>query len=130
MSGRQNFVPKGWRIYRRNFIIRQQSKPEISCTLPGRSGRNEKLEVVEGKEAQFAQAFENVKKVLASAGAKLEDIIDMVTYFTDMRDLPVFIQVKDRYITKNYPAWTAIATPALAMPGLMVEIKCVAFIQD
>lgn len=130
MSGRQNFVPKGMENIQEKFHYSPAVKAGNFVYIAGQVGRNEKLEVVEGKEGQFAQAFENVKKVLASAGAKLEDIIDMVTYFTDMRDLPLFIQVKDRYIIKNYPAWTAIGTPALAMPGLMVEIKCVAFIQD
>ena len=37
--------------------------------------------------------------------------------------------LKDRYFTQNYPAWTAIGSPALAMPGLLVEIKATAVLQ-
>lgn len=130
MNERQNVVPKGMENIQERFHYSPAVKAGNFVYVAGQVGRNEELKVVEAKEAQFAQAFENVKKVLVAAGAKLEDIIDMVTYFTDIRDLPLFIQVKDRYITKSYPAWTAITTPALAMPGLLVEIKCVAFIQD
>ena len=77
----------------------------------------------------LALAFENLKKVLTAAGATLEDVVDLVTFHTDMRDLPLFLQVKDRYFTQDYPALTAIGTSALAMPGLMLEIKAAAILQ-
>src|SRR6266446_1703069 len=87
--------------------------------IAGQVGRDANLNVVEGKEAQFVQAFENVKKVLTAAGATFDDVVDMVTYHTDMRDLQLFITVKDRYYTGEYPAWTGVGVTALAMPGLM-----------
>jgi enamine deaminase RidA (YjgF/YER057c/UK114 family) len=100
--------------------------------VAGQVGRDRALRVVEGKEAQFVQAFENVKQVLAAAGATFDDIVEMVTYHTDMQDLPLFIQVRDRYITNQdrYPAWTAIGASALAMPGLLAEIRCTALLPD
>lgn len=98
--------------------------------IAGQVGRDEHLNVIEAKEAQFTQAFENVKKVLAAAGATMDDVVDMVSYHTDMRDLPLFIQVRDRYVTaaERYPAWTALGVTALAMPGLFAEIKCTALL--
>jgi enamine deaminase RidA (YjgF/YER057c/UK114 family) len=100
--------------------------------MAGQVGRDAQLQVVEGKEAQFAQAFENVKQVLTAAGATFDDVVDMVTYHTDMRDLQLFIEVRDRYITNaaRYPAWTALGVTALAMPGLLAEIKCTALLPD
>ena len=50
----------------------------------------------------------------------------MVTYHLDMRDLTLFMEVKNRYFTGRVPAWTGIGVTALAMPGLVVEIKCTA----
>ena len=98
--------------------------------VAGQVGRDEHLNVIEGKEAQFVQAFENVKKVLIEAGVAFDDVVDMVTYYTDLRDLPLFMTVKDRYFTnvERLPTWTAIGTTALAMPGLFVEIKCTALL--
>ena len=66
--------------------------------------------------------------ITSAAGATMDDVIDMVSYHTDMRDLPLFMQVRDRYITnaERYPAWTALGVTALAMPGLIAEIKCTA----
>jgi len=100
--------------------------------IAGQVGRDENLNVVEGKEAQFVQAFENVKKVLTAAGVTFDDVVDMVTYFTDMRDLQLFMKVKDQYVTNldRLPTWTAIGATALAMPGLFVEIKCTALLPD
>jgi enamine deaminase RidA (YjgF/YER057c/UK114 family) len=100
--------------------------------LAGQVGRDPYLNVVEGKEAQFVQAFENVGTVLTAAGVTFDDVVDMVTYYTDLRDLPLFISVKDRYFTNRdrLPAWTAIGATALAMPGLFVEIKCIALLPD
>jgi enamine deaminase RidA (YjgF/YER057c/UK114 family) len=98
--------------------------------IAGQVGRDENLQVIEGAEAQFVQAFENVKKILSAAGATFDDVVEMITYHTDMRYLALFMQVKDRYFTQNYPTWTGIGTPALAMPGLLVEIKCMAILDS
>jgi hypothetical protein len=51
------------------------------------------------REAQIVQAFENLKRMLETAGASMEDIVDLTTFHTDMRDLPLFIKVRNRYLT-------------------------------
>jgi enamine deaminase RidA (YjgF/YER057c/UK114 family) len=130
MPSRANIVPKEMTNIQQRFHYSPAVKVGNWVFVAGQVGRNERLEVVENKEAQIVQAFENLKTALTAAGASLDNIVDMVTYFTDMRDLPLFIQIKDRYITTNYPAWTAIGTSALAMPGLIVEIKCIAFVEQ
>ena len=47
-----------------------------------------------------------------------------------MRDLALFMEVKDRYFTNRYPTWTGVGVTALAMPGLEVEIKCTAWLGE
>jgi len=93
--------------------------------ISGQVGRDKDLKVVEGAEAQFTQAFENVGAVLTAAGATFDDVIEMETWFVEsMSDLALFMQVKDRYFTKTYPTWTGFAVKGFSMPGLLVEIKC------
>ena len=131
MSKRTNVVPKEMEVIRQRFHYNPGVKASGHLLfVAGQVGRDQNLDVVEGKEAQFVQAFENVKTVLAAAGATFDDVVDMVTYHTDMRDLPLFMSVKDRYYTGEYPAWTGIGVTSLAMPGLMVEIKCVAMLKE
>lgn len=90
------------------------------------------MQLVEGREAQTIQAFENLKKVLEAAGASLSDVVDLTTFHTDMRDLPVFLEIRDRYLTTHpMPAWTAIGAHMLGgTAGYIVEIKAVAVLPD
>ena len=131
MNKRTNVVPKEMEVIKQRFHYNPGVKTAGSLLfMAGQVGRDQNLNVVEGKEAQFVQAFENVKAVLSAAGATFDDVVDMVTYHTDMRDLQLFMSIKDRYYTGEYPAWTGIGVTALAMPGLMVEIKCVAMLKE
>ena len=95
--------------------------------ISGQVGRDADLKVVEGAEAQFVQAFENVKAVLDAAGAGFDDVVELETWFAeDMADLALFMQVKDRYFVDSYPTWTGFAVAGFSMPGIKVEIKCTA----
>ena len=95
--------------------------------ISGQVGRDADLKVVEGAEAQFVQAFENVKLVLEAAGARFGDVVELETWFADdMADLKLFMAVKDRYFVERYPTWTGFAVKGFSMPGILVEIKCTA----
>ncbi len=128
---RTDITPLVMRNIRERFRYSPGVRAGNFLYIAGQVGRDENLQVVADKEAQFAQAFENVKKVLTEAGATFDDVVEMVTYHTDLRDLELFITVKDRYITNldRLPTWTGIGTPALAMSGLFVEIKCTAYLE-
>ena len=96
----------------------------------GQIGRDENMQLVEKKEAQFVQTFENLGKVLREAGAGFENIVDVTSFHTDLRDLPLYMKIRDRYFTKNYPAWTAIGAASLCgTPGYFLEVKAVAVVQ-
>ncbi|MGE0823544.1 MAG: RidA family protein [Candidatus Binatia bacterium] len=132
MPKRESVIPTDMKNIHERFRYSPGVKAGQMLYIAGQVGRDANLNVVEGKEAQFVQAFENVKKVLTAAGATFDDVVEMVTYHTDMRDLQLFIQVKDRYFTNpdRLPTWTGIGTTALAMPGLLVEIKCTAMLPE
>ncbi|MEO3754486.1 RidA family protein [Streptomyces sp. B6B3] len=132
MPRRETVVPEDMKDVHERFRYSPGVKAGPLLFMAGQLGRDEHLNAVEDKEEQFTQAFENVEKVLSAAGATLDDVVDMVTYHTDMRDLQLFITVKDRFFTnlERLPAWTAIGVAALAMPGLFAEIKCTALLPD
>lgn len=126
MATRKDIIPPGMENIFERFHYAPGVLVDDTLYIAGQVGRNAQLEVVAGTEAQFTQAFENVKKILTAAGGSFDDVVEMVTYHVDMRDLALFMQVKDRYFTGRVPAWTGVGVTALAMPGLVVEIKCVA----
>ncbi|HAA32320.1 MAG TPA: hypothetical protein DCE56_37250 [Cyanobacteria bacterium UBA8553] len=151
MPTREIIIPKGMEILYEKFHYCPGIKVGSTLYISGQVGRDENLQVVEGIEAQFIQAFENVKKVLLAAGATFDDVVEMITYHVtgaalgQMQDepsptssqqqlaipyLPLFIQVKDRYFTHQFPTWTGVGITALSTPGLIVEIKCTAILES
>lgn len=77
--------------------------------------------------AQCVQAFENLKSALSAAGATFEHVARITNYFTNMDHLPVFFEVRDRYVnTKAPPASTAIQVVRLAREGALFEIEAIA----
>ncbi|MFB2937818.1 RidA family protein [Aerosakkonemataceae cyanobacterium BLCC-F154] len=144
MSKREVIIPKGMEVLYEKYHYCPGIKINNTLYISGQVGRDENMQVVQGVEPQFIQAFENVKKVLTAAGATFDDVVEMVTYhvtgqppvnpgeqqnFT-IPHLQLFMQVKDRYFTKNFPTWTGFGITALSTPGLIVEIKCVAVFSD
>ena len=79
--------------------------------------------------AQATQCFENLKAGLASAGAGFEHVVKITNFFVDMAHLPVFFEVRDKYVnTKAPPASTAIQVGRLAREGALFEVEAVAVI--
>jgi enamine deaminase RidA (YjgF/YER057c/UK114 family) len=123
---RKDIVPEGMEIIRERFNYSPGVIVGDTLYIAGQVGRDAELNVLEGAQAQYVQAFENVARVLSAAGANFDNVVDMVTYHIDITDIANFMTVKDRYFVNHVPAWTGIGVTALAMPGLLVEIKCVA----
>ena len=59
-------------------------------------------------KAQTRQVFENIKAVLAAGGATMDDVVELVSYHTNMADLGAVAEVKAEYIARDFPAWTAL----------------------
>jgi enamine deaminase RidA (YjgF/YER057c/UK114 family) len=60
--------------------------------------------------AQAVQSFENLKAALAAIGAGFENVVKITSYFVDISLLPVFIEVRDRYVDTKTPPHTSPMT--------------------
>mgnify|MGYP001493762817 CR=1 FL=1 len=130
MTERQAIIPQGMEYVYDRIHYAPAVRVGDTIYVSGQIGRDDDGQLVEGTEAQIVQAFENLKKVLAAAGAQLSDIVDLTTFHTDMRDLQLFMKVRDRYLTQDFPAWTAIGAASLGgAPGYLIEIKAVAVLR-
>ena len=138
---REVIIPKGMEILYEKYRYCPGIKVGNTLYISGQVGRDENLQIVAATEAQFVQAFENVKKVLSAAGATFNDVVEMITYHvTDAHvsgqgpvtipHLPLFIQVKDRYFIEQFPTWTGVGVTGLSTAGLIVEIKCTAVLEN
>lgn len=81
-------------------------------------------------EAQTRFVFRQIERNLAKAGGKLEDIVTMTVYLTDARNGPSFTKVRAELFSKGFPSSSQITVAALAVPGALVEVSCVAVIGD
>ena len=127
MSEREAIIPPGMEAVYEKIHYAPAVRVGDTVYVSGQIGRDDDMRLVEGAEAQIVQAFENLKKVLAADGCGMEDIVDLTSFHTDMRELKLFMQIKDRYFERDFPAWTAVGVASLGgLPGLIIEIKAVA----
>ena len=77
-------------------------------------------------EAQAVQVFENLKAVLASAGATFDDVVKMTTYTTSLAYRPKIAEVRARYCRTYFPPNTFVVVASLATPEYLLEIEAVA----
>ena len=93
----------------------------------GMIGIRPDLSVSDDPSAQFAQAFENLRGLLAEAGLSFADVVEMNSYHVGLQaHMPAFIAVKDRFMSPPHAAWTAVGISELAVPGALVEIQITA----
>jgi enamine deaminase RidA (YjgF/YER057c/UK114 family) len=81
--------------------------------------------------AQATQCFENLKAALDAVGANFEHVVKVNNYFVDMAHLPIYLEVRDRYVdTKAPPASTAVQIVKLAREGALFEIEAIAVVPE
>ncbi len=81
--------------------------------------------------AQAVQCFENIKLALAAVGASFEHVVKLNNYLVDMAHLPIYFEVRDRYVdTKAPPASTTVQISRLARDGALYEIEAIAVMPE
>jgi enamine deaminase RidA (YjgF/YER057c/UK114 family) len=76
--------------------------------------------------AQASQVFENIRAVLAEAGATMDDVVKITAFITDMGRYADYAAARAEAFPNNIPASATVATPTLISPDLLVEVDAVA----
>jgi len=85
-------------------------------------------ELVSGPiEEQTRRAMENLKAVLAAAGASFEDVVKTSIFLADLADFAKVNEVYGRYFPGTKPARSTVQVAALPR-GARVEIDAVAVV--
>ena len=120
-------IPKGQEVFYDRFHFAPAVKDGDRLFCSGVIGIGPDGKCAPDPETQFKQAFESLGAVLREAGASFADVVELTTFHVGLQqNLGKFAKVKDEYLRKPYPAWTAIGITELAMPGGLVEIKAIA----
>lgn len=76
---------------------------------------------------QTRAVIENIRDILASAGASLSDVVEITTYLVNMNDFGGYNEVYGEYFGFDGPARTTVAVHQLPHPHLLIEIRAMAY---
>jgi 2-aminomuconate deaminase len=76
--------------------------------------------------AQSRAVIENIRDILADAGAGLTDLAQVTTYLVSMNDFGGYNEVWAEYFDESGPTRTTVAVHQLPHPHLLIEIQAVA----
>ena len=83
--------------------------------------------LVDGIEAQTAQAIANLKSVLDAAGSSFENVVKTIIFVTDMADFAIVNEIYGAAFIGAPPARSTVEVAGLPLGGL-VEIEVIALI--
>ena len=77
--------------------------------------------------AQTKAVLENVRDILETVGAQLEDVVEVTTYLVNMNDFAGYNEVYGKNFGYDGPARTTVAVHQLPHPHLLIEIRVMAY---
>jgi len=77
--------------------------------------------------AQTSAVIENIRDILQSVGAGLEDVVEITSYLVNMNDFAGYNEVYGKYFDNSGPARTTVAVHQLPHPHLLIEIRAMAY---
>jgi 2-aminomuconate deaminase len=76
---------------------------------------------------QTRAVIENIRDILQSVDAQLEDVVEISTYLVNMNDFPGYNEVYGEFFGYDGPARTTVAVHQLPHPHLLIEIRATAY---
>jgi len=76
---------------------------------------------------QTRAVIENIRDILQSVGAQLDDVVEISTYLVSMDDFAGYNEIYGEFFGYDGPARTTVAVHQLPHPHLLIEIKATAF---
>ncbi|MDA3888279.1 MAG: RidA family protein [Allgaiera sp.] len=80
--------------------------------------------------AQTHKVMQNIRQLIEEAGGKMEHLVKVVVYLTDVRHREAVYRTMGEYLRGVHPVSTGVVVSALARPEWLVEIDATAVIPD
>lgn len=132
MTAHRFINPESMHSTRGYSHIVETTSPSRTIYLAGQLGRTSDGKFAGGPgdfRAQAIQCFENIKTALAEVGATFKDVVKLNTYFVDIAQIPIYLEVRNQYVnTAAPPASTAIQISKLAHEGGLLEVEAIAVV--
>ena len=76
---------------------------------------------------QTRAVIENIRDILQSEGAQLQDVVEISAYLVNMNDFAGYNEVYSEYFGYEGPTRTTVAVHQLPHPHLLIEMKAMAY---
>jgi 2-aminomuconate deaminase len=76
---------------------------------------------------QARAVIENIRDILQSVDAGLQDVVELSTYLVNMNDFAGYNEVYGEFFGYDGPARTTVAVRELPHPQLLIEIRATAY---
>ena len=128
-ADREIYVPAGWEgAYEFGYapVLKVGNQVTVSGVPNGGPG---------DYEERTRRMYERIRDLLASAGATIEDVVEITTFHAAPADTPAFraefgkyMPIHKEFFGDHRPAWTAVGTSALLSGTADVETRVVAVV--
>lgn len=98
--------------------------------VSGMTSRGNDLVAIEGETAyeQAKVIFTKIKNLVEAAGGKIDDVVKMNIYVTDMKDNKEIWRARQEFFSGDFPTSTLVQVAGLASPRILLEIDCIAHV--
>jgi 2-aminomuconate deaminase len=76
---------------------------------------------------QTRAVIENIRDILQTEGAQLQDVVEISAYLVSMNDFAGYNEVYSEYFGYEGPTRTTVAVHQLPHPHLLIEMKAMAY---
>ena len=80
--------------------------------------------------AQARHALDHLQAVVEAAGGRMEDVCDVISFHTDVREVRTVLDVAREYFGPDHPAWTPVGMTGSYAEGLDVSIRGIAVLGE
>ena len=113
------------------FLLSQGIKFGNLLFISGQAGAGADGRIVDGGfRAQGEQAFRNLRRALEAGGSRLEDVIKVTIFVTDMGHFHDVVELRRTFFCAPYPADTIAEVKALYDPKALIEIEAIAAVRE
>jgi enamine deaminase RidA (YjgF/YER057c/UK114 family) len=79
-------------------------------------------------KAQAREVFRCIKSLVETAGGRMDSIVKLNTYLTDIRYRADLVPIREEFLGKKGPASTLVQVSALAHPDWLIEVEAIAVV--
>ena len=94
--------------------------------LAGQFGNIMNGDILDGIEAQYHQALDNINSIVISEGVTFKDVARITIFLTEKPDNALIKQTNKHYFSEQPPAMSWIYLSELFCPDVKVEIEAIA----